>query len=108
MQTCLSRSPSASEGEAPTHEAGMSACENAHWTIDDKTFLIHFLSLKTIDTTTSNNMFKDAVFKEAAEALKGYHPHVKGGKKTMASCKSKWSRVCISLYAFYPYPNLYA
>jgi hypothetical protein len=108
MQTHSLRSPSASEGEAPACEAEMSAHEKAHWTIDNKTFLIHFLSLKTIDTTTFNNMFKDAVFKEAAEALEGHYLHVKGGKKTMALYKSKWLRVSISLYAFYPYPNLYA
>jgi hypothetical protein len=90
------------------HEAGMFTHENAHWTINDETFLIHFLSWKTIDTITFNNMFKDAVFKEAAEALEDHHLHVKGGKKTMASYKSKWLRVYISLYAFYPYPNLYA
>jgi hypothetical protein len=70
-----------SEGEASAHEARMSTHENAHWTIDDKTFLINILSLKATNTITFNNIFKDAVIKEVAEALKGHHPCVKGGKK---------------------------
>jgi len=99
MKTCSSKG--SSEGEALAHEA-VSTCEHARWTIDNETFFINFLSLKAIDTTTSNNMFKDSVFKEAVGALEDHHPLERGGKKTMASCKSKWLRVCISFIYILP------
>ncbi len=67
-------SKGSSKGEVPTHEA-VSTHEHARWTIDNETFFINFLSLKAVDTTTSNNMFKDSVFKEVAGALEDHYPH---------------------------------
>jgi hypothetical protein len=98
MHTCSSKSLglSASDDEVPTHE-------NVHWTIDEETFLIRFLSERTLagDTiSSSDNMYKDSVFKEVADALA---PHCKkGAAKSMASCKSKWGRVCISFVRISP------
>jgi hypothetical protein len=43
---------------------------------------------------TPRTMFKDTVFKRAAKALNRFHE--KGARKTSISCRSKWSKVCIS------------
>ncbi len=99
METCLSKG--SSEGEVPAREA-VSTHEHAHWTINNETFFINFLSLKVVDTTTSDNTFKDSIFKEVAGALEDHHPCERGGKKTMASCKLKWLRVCISFVYILP------
>jgi hypothetical protein len=101
---CTSSS-SASDHEIPTTKVNLSANKRVHWTTKDETKLINFLLSKVNGNTASNGMFKDTVFNEVAEELKG--SHMKGAKKSRSSCKTKWSRVCISLYAFYPYPDLY-
>jgi hypothetical protein len=96
---------SSSEGEAPAAvEADWSTNQRTHWTFKDEAALITFLTEKTV-AGTSDNTFKDSVFKEAADMLNA--SRTVGGQKTMTSCKSKWMRVCISLYVFYLYPDLY-
>jgi hypothetical protein len=98
-------SSSASDHEIPTTKVNLSANERVYWTTEDKTKLIDFLLSKVNGNTASNGMFKDTVFNEAAEELEG--SHMKGAKKSGSSCKTKWLRVCTSLYVFYPYPDLY-
>jgi hypothetical protein len=104
MQTHTSSS-SASDHEIPTTKVNLSANERVHWTTKDETKLIDFLLSKANGNTASNGMFKDTVFNEVAEELKG--SCMKGAKKSGSSCKTKWLRVYTSLYVFYLYPDLY-
>jgi hypothetical protein len=104
MQMCTSSS-SASDCEIPTTEVNLSTNKRVHWTTEDETKLIDFLLSKANGNTASNGMFKDTVFNEVAEELEG--SCIKGAKKSRSSCKTKWSRVCTSLYVFYLYPGLY-
>ena len=77
----------------PTCDNDVHPRKRAHWTIFEEAVLIQFL-FERKDKMNSRTMFKDTVFKRAAEALNRFHE--KGGKKTSISCRSKWTKVCIS------------
>jgi hypothetical protein len=77
--------------------------KRAHWTIFEEAVLIQFL-FERKNKMISRTMFKDTVFKQAAKALNRFHE--KGGKKTSISCRSKWTKVCISFVRDLP-ANLY-
>jgi len=96
MQTRSSKSLSPPDSNVPLPpQVSTQVSTNAptHWDTEEEAVLIHFLA-ERVGEMTSNQMFKEAVFKEAAAALVPYHK--KGGMKDAGSCKSKWSRVCTS------------
>ena len=64
--------------------------ENASWSPEDEAKLLAFL-MERRASMSDNQMFKGAVFNEAAIELN--KSLVKGGPKTEASVKAKWGRV---------------
>ena len=115
MQTC---SHSASSKSNPSSEEDVNLNPNpittlipfgskAYWSHQDEATLIAFFLAKKVGNTASNNMFKGAIFGEAANEINCLCQ--KGGGKNTGSCKVKWTKVCIFLYLFYlyPSPNLY-
>ncbi|KAI0270321.1 hypothetical protein BGY98DRAFT_1010345 [Russula aff. rugulosa BPL654] len=74
----------------PTCDNDVHPRKRAHWTIFEEAVLIQFL-FERKDKMNSRTMFKDTVFKRAAEALNRFHE--KGGKKTSISCRSKWTKL---------------
>ena len=84
----------------PTSDNDVHPRKRAHWTIFEEAVLIQFL-FERKNEMTSRTMFKDKVFKRAAEVLNRFHE--KGARKTSISCSSKWTKVCtvFLLYVFY-------
>lgn len=77
----------------PTSDDNVHPRKRAHWTTFEEAVLIQFL-FERKNEMTARAMFKDSVFKRAAKALNRFHE--KGARKTSISCRSKWTRVCIS------------
>jgi hypothetical protein len=101
MQTCSSGSPS-SEDAAPV--VGQRAPKSRWTPADEDTLLQYLLEHRPIsDPPSSNVMFKDQIFQEAAEVVNA--KQFSGALKTMDSCKAKWKNVHFShslSYLFLP------
>src|SRR6267154_2214247 len=91
MQTRSSTSPTNS------HDGTTSMAGKSHWGPQDEAELIQALSRWNDGATSSNAMYKEGAFRQAAEDINRMRTKVlKGAPKTADSCKSKWSRVRIS------------
>ena len=92
MRTRSSNSFSNSENEdlVVTSSASKREKENAFWSPDDEAKLLAFL-MEHRASMSDNQMFKGAIFKEAATELN--KSLVKGAAKTEAGVKAKWGRV---------------
>ena len=92
MQTRSSGSPTTSE------DGGVVALGKkpaTSWSTEEEAALLQFLlDKKEGGQATDNQMFKNNVFREAAQAID--HLRQRGPSKTLEACRSKWTRVCIS------------
>ena len=92
MRTRSSDSSSGSEHEVSVATGSSKReREKASWSSEDEAKLLAFL-MERRASMSDNQMFKGAVFNEAATELN--KSLVKGGPKTEASVKAKWGRVC--------------
>ena len=92
MQTCSSHSP-------PQTQAGLPANQRICWNHANETTLIQVLH-NNISGITSNDMFKDMIFKIMVSEL-SKKPENAGQKFDVEKCKRKWQQVCIYFVMFY-------
>ena len=75
------------------------------WQPEDDLIFVQYLI--THQEQLSSGGFQKAVFQGAAQHLKSNGPPQRGVEKTADSCRLRWKKVCVSLYAFYLFPDLY-
>ena len=90
MQTCSSDSSNSDHEVSVVTSSATRERENASWSPEDEAKLLAFL-MECRASMSDNQMFKGAVFNEAAIELN--KSLIKGGPKTQASVKAKWGRV---------------
>jgi hypothetical protein len=93
MQTRrLSDSPPGSTqgADSPASVSNLPVADRSVWTSEDETALIQFLNSRRAEAGDGAN-FKQTVWNAAAAEMAKHT--TKGGVKTAAACKSKWTRV---------------
>jgi hypothetical protein len=91
VHTRSSGSPTTSEDGAVVVPLGKKP--QTRWMPEEEDALLQFL-FEHKSEMKDNNMFKDPIFREAAQVIGPLR--IKGAPKTFKSCKTKWSNVCIS------------
>ena len=91
MRTYSSDSSSSEHKVSVATSSSKREREKASWSSEDEAKLLAFLMERRV-SMSNNQMFKGAVFNEAATELN--KSLVKGGPKTEASVKAKWGRIC--------------
>ena len=88
VHTCSSL-PESDNGSHPLDDPGKHL--RCDWSEADETRFIEFL-VGQKSRAGNSATFKDSIFKAAAEHME--ETRMKGGPKTLETCRAKWARVC--------------
>jgi hypothetical protein len=88
--------PESDSNDTPT--ISQSRKRAAHWTKEEETALLKFLSDNL--SAAGDGGFKSKTFSSAASYLKHKFPTYKGAEKTTSVCKTKWTSVSCYLLSY--------